>query len=98
MASASFCTVDAKKKKKEVVEEKPVVDRTELEKAIAAAEALKAEDYTPESFDKFVEAMVAAKEKAGQFAQAEITIHEMNVVKATLKKHLQELKKQENIF
>ena len=55
----------------------------------AASRTLK--DYTPESFDKFVEAMVAAKEKAGQFAQAEITIHEMNVVKATLKKHLQEL-------
>ena len=41
--------------------------------------------------DKFVEAMVAAKEKAGQFEQAEITIHELNVVKATVKKYLQGL-------
>ena len=55
----------------------------------AASRTLK--EYTPESLDKFVEAMVAAKEKAGQFEQAEITIHELNVVKATVKKYLQGL-------
>jgi hypothetical protein len=55
----------------------------------AASRTLK--EYTPESLDKFVEAMVAAKDKAGQFEQAEITIHELNVVKATVKKYLQGL-------
>jgi membrane-associated HD superfamily phosphohydrolase len=35
--------------------------------------------------------MVAAKEKSGQFEQAEITIREMNIVKATLKTYLQQL-------
>ena len=55
----------------------------------AASRTLK--EYTPESLDKFVEAMVGAKEKAGQFEQAEITIHELNVVKATVKKYLQGL-------
>ena len=55
----------------------------------AASRTLK--EYTPESLDKFVESMVAAKEKAGQFETAEITIHEMNVVKSTVKKYLQGL-------
>ncbi len=55
----------------------------------AASRTLK--EYTPEAFDKFVEAMVAAKENSGQFAQAEITIREMNIVKATLKNYLQQL-------
>ena len=55
----------------------------------AASRTLK--EYTPESFDKFVEAMVAAKEKSGQFEHAEITIREMNLVKATLKTYLQQL-------
>ena len=55
----------------------------------AASRTLK--EYTPESLDKFVESMVSAKEKAGQFETAEITIHEMNVVKSTVKKYLQGL-------
>ena len=55
----------------------------------AASRTLK--DYSPESFDKFVEDMVAAKEKSGQFEQAEITIREMNMVKAALKTYLQQL-------
>ena len=55
----------------------------------AASRTLK--EYTPASFDKFVEDMVAAKEKSGQFEQAEITIREMNIVKATLKTYLQQL-------
>ena len=46
------------------LEEKPVVDRTELEKAIASAEALKAEDYTPESLAALEEAVAAARENA----------------------------------
>ena len=48
-------------------------------------------EYTPESFDKFVEQMVRYKEEAGQFEDAEISIREMNVVKATLKTYLQQL-------
>ena len=55
----------------------------------AASRTLK--EYTPASFDKFVEDMVAAKEKSGQFEQAEITIRELNNVKATLKTYLQQL-------
>ena len=48
-------------------------------------------EYTPESFDTFVEKMVHYKDEAGQFEEAEITIREMNVVKATLKTYLQQL-------
>ena len=55
----------------------------------AASRTLK--EYTPASFDKFVEEMVAAKEKAGQFAEAEITIRELNIVKSKLKSYLQQL-------
>jgi hypothetical protein len=55
----------------------------------AASRTLK--EYTPASFDKFVEDMVAAKDKSGQFEQAEITIRELNIVKATLKTYLQQL-------
>jgi putative nucleotidyltransferase with HDIG domain len=55
----------------------------------AASRTLK--EYTPASFDKFVEDMVAAKEKSGQFAEAEITIRELNIVKARLKTYLQQL-------
>ena len=55
----------------------------------AASRTLK--EYTPASFDKFVEDMVAMKEKSGQFQEAEITIRELNIVKATLKKYLQQL-------
>ena len=55
----------------------------------AASRTLK--EYTPASFDKFVEDMVAAKDKSGQFEHAEITIREMNIVKATLKSYLQQL-------
>ena len=35
--------------------------------------------------------MVATKEKSGQFEQAEITIREMNIVKATIKNYLRQL-------
>jgi len=55
----------------------------------AASRTLK--EYTPESFDSFVEKMVAIKEDAGQFEQAEITVRELNVVKKTLKSYLQQL-------
>ena len=55
----------------------------------AASRTLK--EYTPESFDTFVEKMVSIKEEAGQFEQADISIREMNIVKKTLKSYLQQL-------
>ena len=55
----------------------------------AASRTLK--EFTPESFDRFVEAMVAGKEESGQFQEAEITLSELNTVKAVLKDYLQQL-------
>ena len=55
----------------------------------AASRSLK--EFTPEAYDKFVENMVAAKEKAGQLEEADISIREMNVMKTVLKQYLQQL-------
>jgi len=55
----------------------------------AASRSLK--EYTPEAFDRFVENMVAEKEKAGQLEDADISIHEMNVMKSVLKSYLQQI-------
>jgi len=55
----------------------------------AASRTLK--DFSPESFDKFVENIVAGKEKAGQFEDADITLHEMNVIKSMLKTYMQQI-------
>ena len=55
----------------------------------AASRTLK--EFTPESFDRFVEAMVAGKEESGQFQEADITLGELNAVKAVLKDYLQQL-------
>ena len=55
----------------------------------AASRTLK--EFSPESFDRFVEAMVAGKDQSGQFEEAEITISEMNTVKSVLKTYLQQL-------
>ena len=55
----------------------------------AASRSLK--DFTPEAYDKFVENMVSAKEKAGQLEEADISIREMNVMKTVLKQYLQQL-------
>ena len=55
----------------------------------AASRTLK--EFTPESFDRFVEAMVAGKEESGQFQEAGITLGELNAVKAVLKDYLQQL-------
>ena len=49
------------------------------------------QEFSPESFDRFVEAMVAGKDASGQFEEAEITISEMNTVKSVLKTYLQQL-------
>ena len=41
----------------------------------AASRSLK--EFTPEAYDKFVENMVAAKEKAGQLEEADISIRDL---------------------
>lgn len=55
----------------------------------AASRTLK--DFSPESFDRFVESIVSGKEKAGQFEDADITLHEMNVIKSMLKTYMQQI-------
>ena len=48
-------------------------------------------DFSPESCDKFVEKIVAGKEEAGQFEDADITLHDMNLMKKMLKTYLQQI-------
>lgn len=55
----------------------------------AASRSLK--EFTPSAFDKFVEGIVAGKEKAGQFEEADITVKELNTVKTVLKTYLQQI-------
>ncbi len=55
----------------------------------AASRSLK--EFTPEAYDKFVENMVDAKEKAGQLEQADISIRELKVMKDVLKHYLQQI-------
>ena len=55
----------------------------------AASRTLK--EFTPEAFDRFVEGIVSSKEKAGQMEDADITIHDLNLLKSILKSYLQQL-------
>ena len=55
----------------------------------AASRTLK--EFTPEACDRFVEGIVAGKEKAGQFEDADITLHEMNLMKNMLKTYVQQI-------
>jgi len=55
----------------------------------AASRSLK--DFSPESCDRFVEGIVAGKEKAGQLEEADITIHDLNLMKSMLKTYLQQI-------
>ena len=55
----------------------------------AASRTLK--EYTPEAYDRFVENIVAGKERAGQFEDADITIHDLNLMKRMLKTYLQQI-------
>ena len=55
----------------------------------AASRTLK--DFTPEGYDRFVESIVAGKEKAGQLEEADITIHDLTLMKSMLKTHLQQI-------
>ena len=55
----------------------------------AASRTLK--EFTPEAYDHFVESIVAGKEKAGQFEDADISLHEMNLIKSMLKTYMQQI-------
>jgi len=55
----------------------------------AASRTLK--EFTPEACDRFVENIVAGKEKAGQFDDADITLHEMKLIKSMLKTYIQQI-------
>ncbi len=55
----------------------------------AASRSLK--DFSPESCDKFVESIIAGKEKAGQLENADITIRDFNLMKQMLKTYLQQI-------
>ena len=48
-------------------------------------------EFTPQAFDSFVEKIVAGKEKDGQLENADITIHDLNLMKSMLKTYLQQI-------
>lgn len=55
----------------------------------AASRTLK--DNSPETFDKFVESIVAGKMSSGQLSEADITLKELEQIKAKLKSYLAQL-------
>ena len=55
----------------------------------AASRSLK--EYTPEAFDAFVENIVAGKMEEGQFEDAEISVKDLGIVKASLKNYLAQM-------
>ncbi len=55
----------------------------------AASRTLK--EFTPEAFDRFVEGIVDGKEQGGQLEEADITLHELNLMKDMLKTYLQQI-------
>ena len=55
----------------------------------AASRSLK--DYSPESFDAFVERIVEGKMEQGQFSEAEISVKDLGIVKSTLKNYLAQM-------
>ena len=52
----------------------------------AASRTMK--EFTPEACDRFVENIVVGKEKQGQFEDADITLHDLNLMKNMLKTYL----------
>ena len=52
----------------------------------AASRTMK--EFTPEACDRFVENIVAGKENQGQFEDADITLHDLNLMKSMLKTYL----------
>ena len=55
----------------------------------AASRTLK--EYTPESFDAFVESIVDGKMEEGQFDNAEISVKDLGIVKTSLKNYLAQM-------
>lgn len=55
----------------------------------AASRTLKT--YNPETFDSFVEGIVDSKMSQGQFANADITIRELGIVKGVIKNYLAQI-------
>lgn len=55
----------------------------------AASRSLK--DYSPESFDRFVERIVAGKLESGQFEYSDISIQELGIVKESIKAYLAQM-------
>ena len=55
----------------------------------AASRSLK--EYTPEAFDAFVEGIVDGKMEEGQFEDAEISVKDLGIVKASLKNYLAQM-------
>lgn len=48
-------------------------------------------DYSPESFDSFVEKIVEGKFEQGQFRDAEISVKDLEKVKEVLKTYLSQM-------
>jgi putative nucleotidyltransferase with HDIG domain len=48
-------------------------------------------DYSPETFDRFVEGIVAGKVAEDQFSEAEISVKDLTLVKAALKSYLAQM-------
>ena len=55
----------------------------------AASRTMK--EFTPESYDRLVEGIVAGKEREGQFEDADITLRDLNLMKRMLKTYLQQI-------
>ena len=55
----------------------------------AASRTLK--EFTPQAYDRFVESIVKGKEEAGQLEDADITLHDLNLMKRMLKTYLQQI-------
>lgn len=55
----------------------------------AASRTLKS--YTPESISSLVEGVVKSKMEAGQFEDADITLRELNTIKAVMKDYIQQI-------
>lgn len=55
----------------------------------AASRTLK--EYTPESFDAFVERIVAGKLESGQFENSDISIKELGIIKESIKSYLAQM-------
>jgi len=48
-------------------------------------------NYSPETFDKFVEGIVAGKQEEDQFSEAEISVKDLGIVKSALKSYLAQM-------